>query len=394
MKQKILVFAHVPPPHHGQSIMVQELLRGLRSDARFETYHIDARVSDGLEDIGSCQPLKVVRLLKYIVKAWWIRLRHGPMSFYYVPAPAKSSAIFRDWTVMALCRPWFEKLVLHWHAYGLGEWVAAGKSLDRKLTKSLLSGADLAIVLNDYNRRDAQVFSPKTTKVVENGIEDLFPDYRKRLDEIRRKRLLFIKGFSAGTNTAGASPELVRFLFPGHLTQTKGVLVAIRATIRANEKLREANAAWRTHLTLAGSFVSTEEKKRIMDAVENANGSNPDAPAQVFVSGFLNSEQKKSALEGADCLIFPTFYENEAQPLVLLEAMSSGLPVITTSWRGVASVLPERSRAVVEPNSPEALCAAMLNVSELVSGEPLRKAFERGFTLPAFAARICDAIAS
>ncbi|MFM8719822.1 MAG: glycosyltransferase family 4 protein, partial [Chthoniobacterales bacterium] len=80
--------------------------------------------------------------------------------------------------------------------------------------------------------------------------------------------------------------------------------------------------------------------------------------------------------------------------LVLLEAMSSGLPVITTSWRGVASVLPEESRAVVEPNSPAALCVAMLGVSELVSGEPLRKTFERGFTLPAFASRICDAIAS
>lgn len=394
MKQKILVFAHVPPPHHGQSIMVQELLRGLRSDARFETYHVDARVSDDLEDIGSCQPLKIVRLLKHIAQAWWLRLRHGPMTFYYVPAPAKLSAIARDWIVMLLCRPFFPRLVLHWHAYGLGEWVAAGNSLDRKLTKSLLSGADLAIVLNDYNRRDAQAFSPKNTKVVENGIEDLFPDYRKRLDEIRRKRLLLIKAVSTGTSNAGDSPELVRFLFLGHLTETKGVLAAIRATVLANEKLREASAAWRAHLTLAGSFVSAEEKKRVMDAVENANGPAPDVPAQVFISGFLNSEQKKSALEGADCLIFPTFYENEAQPLVLLEAMSSGLPVITTSWRGVASVLPEESRAVVEPNSPAALCVAMLGVSELVSGDPLRKAFERGFTLPAFASRICDAIAS
>jgi len=394
MTQKILVFAHVPPPHHGQSIMVQELLRGLRLDARFETYHVDARVSDDLEDIGSCQPLKIVRLLKYIIQAWWLRLRRGPMTFYYVPAPAKLSAIARDWIVMLLCRPFFPRLVLHWHAYGLGEWVAAGNGLDRKLTKSLLSGADVAIVLNDYNRRDAQVFSPKTTKVVENGIEDLFPDYRKRLDEIRRKRLVLIKALSSGVSNAGDSPELVRFLFLGHLTETKGVLAAIRATMLANEKLREKNAAWRAHLTLAGSFVSAEEKKRVMDAVENANGPAPNVPAQVFVSGFLNSEQKKSALEGADCLIFPTFYENEAQPLVLLEAMSSGLPVITTSWRGVASVLPEESRAVVEPNSPAALCFAMLAISELVSGEPLREAFERGFTLPAFASRIRDAIAS
>ncbi|MFM8458310.1 MAG: hypothetical protein ACKOB0_05115, partial [Chthoniobacterales bacterium] len=237
-------------------------------------------------------------MLKHIAQAWWLRLRHGPMTFYYVPAPAKLSAMARDWIVMLLCRPFFPRLVLHWHAYGFGEWVSAENSLDRKLTKSRLSGADLAFVLNDYNRRDAQVFSPKTTKVVENGIEDLFPDYSGRLDEIRRKRLLLIKAVSTGTSNAGDSPELVRFLFLGHLTETKGVLAAIRATVLANEKLREASAAWRAHLTLAGSFVSAEEKKRIMDAVENANGPAANVPAQVFISGFLNSEQKKSALEG------------------------------------------------------------------------------------------------
>jgi hypothetical protein len=33
-KRKILVFAHVPPPHHGQSVMVQIMLEGLRADER------------------------------------------------------------------------------------------------------------------------------------------------------------------------------------------------------------------------------------------------------------------------------------------------------------------------------------------------------------------------
>jgi len=29
---KLLVFAHVPPPHHGQAVMVELMLRGLRGD--------------------------------------------------------------------------------------------------------------------------------------------------------------------------------------------------------------------------------------------------------------------------------------------------------------------------------------------------------------------------
>jgi hypothetical protein len=33
-KRKILVFAHVPPPHDGQSVMVQVMLEGLRAEVR------------------------------------------------------------------------------------------------------------------------------------------------------------------------------------------------------------------------------------------------------------------------------------------------------------------------------------------------------------------------
>jgi hypothetical protein len=42
-KRKILFFAHVPPPHHGQSVMVKIMLEGLRADPRFKVHHVDAR---------------------------------------------------------------------------------------------------------------------------------------------------------------------------------------------------------------------------------------------------------------------------------------------------------------------------------------------------------------
>jgi glycosyltransferase involved in cell wall biosynthesis len=83
----------------------------------------------------------------------------------------------------------------------------------------------------------------------------------------------------------------------------------------------------------------------------------------VELVGFLDSVQKKSALEEADCLVFPTFYEGETQGLVLLEAMSAGLPVITTSWRGVPEVLPEGYPWVVTPGSYQELAQAMIAVS-------------------------------
>jgi len=80
--RKILVFAHVPPVHHGQSVMVQVTLEELRAEVRFEVHHVDARVSDDLEDAGALRPQKFIRLFKCILQAWWLRLRHGRMAFY------------------------------------------------------------------------------------------------------------------------------------------------------------------------------------------------------------------------------------------------------------------------------------------------------------------------
>ncbi len=389
---KLLVFAHVPPPHHGQSYMVKLMLEGLeqQSPGR-KVYHVDARVSDDLADVGGVRLQKILRLLKCIVHAWWIRLRHGPMAFYYVPAPAKRSAILRDWLVMTLCRPFFSELILHWHAYGLGEWVACGSNWQQKFTRWALRGAVLSIVLNNYNKRDAEVFVPKRIEVVPNGVEDYFPDYHISLQlhrSHRSEQLHKLDNACQGDDT----PKQVCFLFLGHLIASKGVFVAIEATRKVNEALRRRCAAWRAKLMLAGSFASAKEREDVLAAIAEETGAAENEMPQVELLGFLGSEEKKAVLKEADFLLFPTFYEGETQGLVLLEAMSAGLSVITTSWRGVAEVLPEGYNLVVAPKSVEDLVSAMFSAPRCDWSDALRQKYEENFTLEIFQKRIVEVL--
>src|ERR1700761_8072258 len=114
-RMKLLVFAHTPPPHHGQSYMVQLMLEGFGGDARrrpgkparipgIQCYHVNARFSRGLQDVGEFQSSKIFLILWFCLQAIWIRFRHGVTNFYYVPAPGKRVALFRDWLIMLLCR--------------------------------------------------------------------------------------------------------------------------------------------------------------------------------------------------------------------------------------------------------------------------------------------------
>jgi len=115
--------------------------------------------------------------------------------------------------------------------------------------------------------------------------------------------------------------------------------------------------------------------------------------AMVELVGFLDSGQKKSALERADCLVFPTFYEGETQGLVLLEAMSAGLPVITTSWRGVPEVLPEGYPGVVAQGSAVELATAMLEMPVADWSRSLRQRYEERYSIirhvESLAAKLC-----
>jgi len=201
---KLLVFAHTPPPHHGQSYMVQLMLRGFRGDHRkraakrdasetdrgLTCYHVNARVSKELEDIGDFRVSKLFLLFGYCLQAIWCHYRYGVDAMYYVPAPGKPSALYRDWLVMLLCRPFYKKIILHWHAAGLAKWLETHVQIRaRAFTFNRMKNADLSIVLSEYNRADAAKLFPRRVRVISNGIPDPCPDFDQTILPRRKARL-------------------------------------------------------------------------------------------------------------------------------------------------------------------------------------------------------------
>ncbi|MGI9628591.1 MAG: glycosyltransferase family 4 protein [Longimicrobiales bacterium] len=153
------------------------------------------------------------------------------------------------------------------------------------------------------------------------------------------------------------------FLFVGRMDDQKGVDVLLRAFSQINPA-SEHGAAWT--LDLSGEGWRRERDERL-GAELNLEGS-------IRFLGHGSPSVIKKAMAQAAVLVAPSRAEN--YPLILLEAMAAGLPVISTRVGGIGEMVGEgRSGLLVEPDDPEALATAM---HRLRDDPPLRERLTAG----------------
>ena len=377
---KLLVFAHVPPPVHGQSQMVQYLVDGFRTDPSLgiEVSHVDARLSDSLEDVGSARGGKLTRLLAFVIQALRLRWRHGIHDLYYVPSPPKRNSLYRDWILLALLRPWFRRVHFHWHAVGLGEWLETqARPWERHLSHRLLGGISRSIVLSEFSRPDAERLAPKSVRVVSNGIPDPCPEFATQLASERQRR------FSQRRDTGGE----VRVLFLALCSRDKGVFDALEAVSIANVSGANGAHRLRFQLAVAGTFPNPELEREFKARIREL-----EMDGSVRCLGFVQGEAKRAALREADLFLFPTYYAAEGQPLNLMEAMAHGLPVVTTRWRAIPDLVPLGHPGLVPPRDPAAAAQALVSQALHADGLAERAEFERRFSLPAHLRALAEAL--
>jgi glycosyltransferase involved in cell wall biosynthesis len=100
--------------------------------------------------------------------------------------------------------------------------------------------------------------------------------------------------------------------------------------------------------------------------------------------------EKRSLFRQADIFVLPTNYENEAFPLVVLEAYAYGLPVVTSNVAGLPDIVVENETGfIIPPEDPEKLADKLqeliLNPMRRVHlAQGARRRFEALYTAEAF----------
>jgi glycosyltransferase involved in cell wall biosynthesis len=101
----------------------------------------------------------------------------------------------------------------------------------------------------------------------------------------------------------------------------KGIIDAINAVKEINERIGKRIF----HLDIYGP-IDPEFKEEFYNSISKNE-------IHVHYKGEVNSNQSTEVLKNYFALIFPTYYEGEGFPGTIIDAFSSGLPVIATDWR-------------------------------------------------------------
>jgi glycosyltransferase involved in cell wall biosynthesis len=106
------------------------------------------------------------------------------------------------------------------------------------------------------------------------------------------------------------------------------------------------------------------------------------------------NDDKYKIFQSSDIFVFPTFYHNECFPLVLLEAMMFGLPVISTNEGGIPDIVKDGETGfIVEKQKPKQLAEKIKWFIEnpekaILVGKKGQEMFFKHYTLEVFEKRI------
>ena len=70
--------------------------------------------------------------------------------------------------------------------------------------------------------------------------------------------------------------------------------------------------------------------------------------------------QKQNLFNSAQIFVLPTYYTNEAQPLVILEALASGCALITSTAGEIPSTVSGKEAIILNQITPENISQAIL----------------------------------
>lgn len=291
---KLHMVTVLPPPVTGQTLATEAMAAALSATLPTQVWAV---TKDGPRFWSLKKHRQMIAHLRQAAAQ-----SKGRDRLYLVPDAGRGLMVLR--ACAPLIRDGFSEIILHHHAFGplktRNRHLAAALGHWRGKTHHIALGPEMACALNNH-------YGIGADQMTLLGNSALIPA-------------------PEGPPRHTGTPQTLGFL--GNLTRPKGLLEFLRL-IRI---LRARNAPVKA--VIAGPVAEP-------DLRANLDMFLADDPDNRTYLGAVDGPGKTAFFAGIDALIFPTNYRNEAQPLVVLEALAAGRPVLATARGELPGLLPE-----------------------------------------------------
>ena len=335
MKPRILVVAPTPPPYHGGSVITENLLQSDLSE-QFDFILLDIADRRGISNIGALEIKNIYLAAFHGLKFIYLLIRFNP-DLIYLQVSQGIWGYLRDLLFLLPSRLFQKKILIHLHGSAFAQFYKSMPSLLSELTRYVFEKEVWGVVLGKcLISQFVSLLQPERIFVVPNGI---------RVIEKVNDTCVSING-------------KIRMLYLANLMETKGVLELINIVPEVVKRYPN------TVFTFAGEKTYKAEMEKAWSIVAKYH-----LKEFVNMPGVVKGIEKEKLLRSADIFVFPPKAQ-EGQPLVILEAMAAGLPVISTDRGAIKeTVVNGVTGFIISPGDRQEL---LEKVTVLIEDEELR----------------------
>lgn len=316
---KILFILHRSPPAHGAANVGDFIANSKFVNTKLNSKFITITSSVTLRDIGKQNIIKYFRFINLFCNVALYLIIFRPSKIYFT-ASVGGPAFMRDLVLSVLwkCYAYFTdaEIFYHYHTSGIEEFVDVSPK-NKKLVEFYIKNVNLILLSPFAAKEFYAVTGFKNIFYLPNGVSNPF-------QENKLEKYLNEKDFS-GNN----------ILYLSNMIPEKGYLNVLN--------LAKDYKGSDLHFHFAGNWQSESDKDLFFRFVKDS-----DLEGMVTHHGFVTGEEKQTLFQRCNLFIFPTKYKKEAFPLSIIEALSYGIPCISTHIGGIPFILNEKCGLILK----------------------------------------------
>ena len=308
-----------PSVKGGMSSVVKQLLQhdwGTDMDIHYISTHVS----------GSVMKRCCLFVKSYLYLLLLLIFRRRKIDILYLHMSYKGS-FTRKYLIYKLADAFGKKVILHLHGSEFRQYYEGAETARKRRIRELFEGSERVIVLGEYWCEFIHSIAPKTViDVIQNAV-------------------------SIPEDTVLWNDLSVQLLYMGVLIPRKGVkdLIDAMGILDGRGLIGLRNVK----LVIGGTGDEMEQLKNQCRELQLEHC--------IEFAGWVDGEAKKKLLRSSQCLILPSY--NEGLPVAILEALSYGVPVVSTDVGSIRDAVQEGiSGHLVPLHAPEKIAQAIVEI--------------------------------